>query len=135
MRDNHEGMPEILDAIETDGQYFGVVGIEISGKSRKFRFGVSESGYRALKRVLQLRPFDSLPGLEHRFYFAEAYWKLEDSSDCGMKVRVEQNKNGKQVDVRVPKDLLANLRWFAELKDFSEAAHLPEAVQSRRGAI
>lgn len=135
MRDNHEGMPEILDALETDGQYFGVVGIEIGGESRRFRFGVSQSGYRALKRVLQLRPFDSLPGLGHRFYFAEAYWKLEDSSDCGMKVRVEQGKNGKQVDVRVPKDLLANLRWFAELKDFSEAAHLPEVAHSQSGEI
>ena len=43
-----------------------------------------------------------------------------------MKVRVEQGKDGRQVDVRVPKDLLANLRWFAELKDFGEASHLPE---------
>jgi len=130
MRDNHEGMPEIVDAFEREGQYFGVVGIEIGGKSNNFRFGVSQSAYRALKRVLQLHPFDYLPGLKHRYYFAEAYWKLEDSSDCGMKVRVEQGKNGKQVDVRVPKDLLANLRWFAELKDFSEAAHLPQVEHS-----
>jgi hypothetical protein len=128
-------MPEIVDAFEKDGQYFGVVGIEIGGESRKLRFGVSQSGHRALKRVLQLHPFDSLPGLKHRYYFAEAYWGLEDSSDCGMKVRVEQGKNGKQVDVRVPKDLLANLRWFAELKDFSDAAHLPEVAQSPIGEI
>jgi hypothetical protein len=126
MRDNHEGMPEIVDALVESGQYFGVIGIEIGGELKKFRFGVSQADYRALKRVLQLRPFDSLPGLKHRYFFAEAYWKLEGSSDCGMKVRVEQSKDGKQVDVRVPKDLLANLRWFAELKDFSEAAHLPE---------
>jgi hypothetical protein len=135
MRDNHEGMPEIVDAFEKDGQYFGVISIEIGRESRKFRFGVSQSGYRALKRVLQLHPFDSLPGLKHRYYFAEAYWELEDSSDCGMKVRVEQGKNGKQVDVRVPKVLLANLRWFAELKDFSEAAHLPEITHSPNGEI
>jgi hypothetical protein len=70
MRDNHEGMPEIVDAFEEGGQYFGVVGVEIGGKLRVFRFGVSRAGYRALKRVLQLRPFDSLPGLEHRYYFA-----------------------------------------------------------------
>lgn len=135
MRDNHEGMPEIVDAFEQDNQYFGIVGIEISGELRKFRFGVSQAGYRALKRVLQLHPFDSLAGLKHRYYFAEAYWKLEGSSDCGMKIRVEQGKNGKQVDVRVPKDLLANLRWFAELKDFSGAAHLPEVAHSQSGEI
>jgi hypothetical protein len=67
-----------------------------------------------------------MPGLKHHYYFAQSYWKLEDSSDCGMKVRVEQGGNGKEVDARVPKDLLSNLRWFAEIKDFSEAAHLPE---------
>jgi hypothetical protein len=128
-------MPELIDAFEDGGQYFGIVGVEIGGKLRRLRFGVSLSGYRALKRVLQLHPFDSLPGLDHRYYFAEAYWKLEDSSDCGMKVRIEQGKNGKQVDVRVPKDLLANLRWFSELKDFSEAAHLPEVAHPRSGEI
>lgn len=135
MRDNHEGMPEIIDAFKDGDQYFGVVGIEIGVERRKFRFGVSQAGYLALKRVLQLHPFDSLPGLKHHYYFAQAYWKIEDSSDCGMKVRIEQGKNGKQVDVRVPKDLLANLRWFAELKDFTEAAHLPEVVHSRGGEI
>lgn len=135
MRDNHEAMPEIVDTFKDGDQYFGVVGIEIGGERRKFRFGVSQAGYRALKRVLQLHPFDSLPGLQHRYYFAQAYWKIEDSSDCGMKVRIEQGKNGRQVDVRVPTDLLANLRWFAELKDFTEAAHLPEAVHSRGGEI
>ena len=135
MRDNREQMPEIIDAFQDGGQYFGVVGVEIGGESRKFRFGVSQSGYRALKRVLQLRPFDSLPGLKHRYYFAEAYWNVDDGADCGMKVRVEQGKNGKQVDVRVPQDLLANLRWFAELKDFSEAAHLPEVAHPLSGAI
>ncbi len=126
MRDNHEGMPEIVDAFEKDGQYFGVIGIEIGGTYKRFQFGVSQAGYRAIRKVLQLHPFDSMPGLKHRYYFAQAYWKLADSSDCGMKVRVEQDRNGKEVDARVPKDLLSNLRWFAEIKDFSEAAHLPE---------
>jgi hypothetical protein len=135
MRDNHEGMPEIIDAFEEGGQYFGVIRVEIGAESRKFRFGVSQAGYRTLRRVLQLHPFDSLPGLKHRYYFAGAYWMVADSSDCGMKVRIEQGKNGKQVDVRVPKDLLSNLRWFAGLKDFSEAAHLPEAADSRGDEI
>ncbi len=126
MRDNHERMPEIIDAFEENGQYFGIIEVEIGGASKKFRFGVSQAGYRALKRVLQLRPFDVMAGVKQRYFFAQAYWKIEDSSDCGMQVRVEQGKSGKQVDVRVPKDLLANLRWFTELKDFSEAGHLPE---------
>ena len=127
MRDNHTGMPEIVDAFEAEEQYFGVVGVEIGDVSKTFRFGVSASGYRALKRVLQLRPLDLMPGIKQRYFFAGGFWSLEDSSDCGMHVRVEQGRDGKQVAEKAPRDLLANLRWFAELKDFSEAAHLPEA--------
>jgi len=119
-------MPEIVDAFEEGGQFFGIIRVEISAESKKFRFGVSQAGYRALKRVLQLRPFDAMPGVSQRYFFAEVYWKVADSSDCGMHVRVEQGRSGRQVDARVPQDLLANLRWFSELKSFSEAAHLPE---------
>lgn len=135
MRDSHEGMPEIIDAFEEGGQYFGVVRVEVGGRFEKFGFGVSQAGYRALKRVLQLHPFDSIPGIKHRYFFAGTHWKLEDSSDCVMKVRVEQGNDGKQVDSRVPKDLLANLRWFSELKDFGEAAHLAEVFLSKKGEI
>jgi hypothetical protein len=39
---------------------------------------------------------------------------------------VECGRDGKQIEARVPKDLLANLFWFAEIKDFAEAAHLRE---------
>jgi len=127
MRDNHDGLLEILDAFEKAGQYFGVVKVEIGGQSKKFSFGVSQAGYRALKKVLQLHPFDSLPGLKHRYFFARAY---RSDSEHGMQVRVEQGKDGKQVDALGPQDLLANLRWFSELRDFSEAAHLAEVPLS-----
>ena len=126
MRDNHEGMPEIVDAFEKDAQYFGVIGIEVGGLYKQFQFGVSQAGYRALRKILQFRPFDIMPGVKQRYYFAGSYGRIPDSSDFKTYVRVEQGKDGKQVDVRVPKDLLANLRWFSEIKDFSDAAHLPE---------
>ena len=126
MRDTNEGMPEIVDAFEKEGQYFGVVGIEFDGTYKKFRFGISQAGYRALRRILQLRPFDIMPGVKQRYYFARSYGKIPDSSDFRTYVRIEQGRDGKQVEVRVPKDLLANLAWFSEIKDFSESAHLPE---------
>ena len=128
MRDNHQGMPEIIDVFEKDNHYIGIIKIEINGIYKKFQFGVSYKGYLALKKILQLRPFDMMPGLKHRYFFAEAYYKIEDTSDCGMYVRVEQGKNGKQIDVRVPRDLMANLIWFSELKSFDEVAHLPEVT-------
>lgn len=124
MRDNHDKMPEIVDAFEKDGQYFGVVGLTIDRSTKRYQFGVSRAGYLALKRTLQLRPFDTMPGLEQRYFFA-GYGAL-NRSKFTVRVRVEQSDQGKGVDVRLPKDLLANLRWFSELKEHDEAAHLPE---------
>ena len=43
-----------------------------------------------------------------------------------MWIRIQQGLRGKQVEVYAPKDLLANLTWFFKLKDFNDAAHLPE---------
>jgi hypothetical protein len=127
MRDNHEGMPEIVDAFEKDGQYFGIVGIQVSSESKQFQFGISSNGYRALKKILQLRPFDTMPGVKQRYFFAGSYGRIPGSSELRTDVRVEQNREGKNVEVRVPKDLLSNLVWFATIKDFGKAAHLAEA--------
>ncbi len=126
MRDNHKGMPEIIDAFEKDGIYVGIVEIEIDNIYKRFEFGVTYSSYLLLKRILQIRPFDMMPGIKYRYFFAGGYRKNADDSDCAMDIRVEQDKNAKNEDVRVPKDLLANLIWFSQLKSFDEAAHLPE---------
>ncbi|HYE73115.1 MAG TPA: hypothetical protein VEF04_07290 [Blastocatellia bacterium] len=67
MRDTNEGMPEIVDAFEKEGQYFGVIGIELNGTHQKFQFGISQAGYRALRKILQLRPFDTMPGVKQRY--------------------------------------------------------------------
>jgi hypothetical protein len=81
MRDNHEGMPEIVDAFEKDGQYFGIVGIQVSSESKQFQFGISSNGYRALKKILQLRPFDTMPGVKQRYFFAGSYGRIPGSSE------------------------------------------------------
>ena len=38
-----------------------------------FEFGVTESGYYALKHILDLRRFDSMPGIPCRFFFSGSY--------------------------------------------------------------
>lgn len=126
MRDNHEGMPEIVDAFEKDGQYFAIIGIQVSSESKQFQFGISANGYRALRKILQLRPFDTMPGVKQRYFFAGSYGRIPASSEFRTDVRVEQSRQGKKVEVRVPKDLLSNLVWFSTIRDFAEAAHLPE---------
>lgn len=73
MRDNHEGMPEIIDAFEKDGIYGGIVEIEIDDIYKKFEFDVTRRGYLSLKRILQIRPFDMMPGIKYKYFFAGSY--------------------------------------------------------------
>src|SRR3954469_18442189 len=97
MRDNQKGLPEILNAFQEGEHYFGVVQLERPGEQRRFRFGVSREGYLALKRALQLRAFDQMPGVQCRFFFVPAVRRLEGKRFM-MTVRVEQGRNGKQVE-------------------------------------
>ncbi len=126
MRDNHTRMPEIIDAFEKNRIYSGIVEIEIDNVYKKFEFGVTYNSYLLLKRILQIRPFDMMPGIKYRYFFAGGCRRNADDSDCIMDIRIEQDKNAKQVNMSVPKDLLANLIWFSQLKSFEEASHLPE---------
>jgi hypothetical protein len=126
VRDNHEGMPEILDAFERGVQCFAVVAIERSAVIKQFEFGVSLDGYRALRKMFQIRPFDSMPGAKRRYFFAGRYGNVPGTSEYETAVRVEQDRDGKLVDIRMPKDLLSNLVWFSRIKDFNEASHLVE---------
>jgi hypothetical protein len=123
MRDNHEGQPEILDAFQQDEHYFGLVQLERSGEQRTFRFGVSRDGYLALKRALQLRLFDQMPGVRCRYFFVPAVRRLEGERVM-MTVRVEQGRDGKQIEIEASRDVVANLMWFYELDDWSRAEHL-----------
>jgi hypothetical protein len=68
-----------------------------------------------------------MPGIKQRYFFAGSYGRIPSTSEFRADVRVEQNREGRNVGVRVPEDLLSHLVWFATIKDFDEAAHLPEA--------
>lgn len=131
MRDNHKGMPEILDTFKEGEHYFGLISVEIDGIMKKFRFGVSRKGYLTLKNILQLRPFDTMPGLKYRYFLAGVSFRIVDRkipefADFEVGIRIEQGNNGKTMTVESPKDLAQNLIWFNELKDFNEAAQLVE---------
>lgn len=123
MRDNHDGMLEIIKAFEEDGQYFSLVQLERDGKLKRFRFSVDLKGYKALKRVLQLRPFDQMPGLKYRYFYDPSRLQL-NTQDYYMVIRVEQGRDGKLVECKGPRSLIANLIWFSRLKDWTEAEYL-----------
>ena len=128
MRDNREGMPEIVDALEESGRYFGVVQLEREGVHKHFRFGVSQDGYSALKRTLQVRPFEQIAGTRYRYFFVPTTSFHPESRSLMMVVRVEHGRDGKQVEIESPRDLIATLKWFDELDDWQKAQHLAVAV-------
>jgi hypothetical protein len=123
MRDNHEGMPEILDAQQEGERYFGVVELERLGEQRRFRFGVSRDGYLALKRALNLRLSGQMPGVANRHFFVPSVQRLDDARMM-MTVRVENGRESRQLESEASSDVVANLMWFFELSDWSKADHL-----------
>ncbi len=126
MRDNHDGYPEILNLCERDGHYFGVVRIVHPSESATFEFGVSAAGYFALRRVLNTRPFDSMPGVLYRYFFRNAFLAATQPEQAMLPfdVRIEQGDSVRTLRFEGPTYLLANLLWFQELKSFEPAAHL-----------
>ncbi len=126
MRDNHDGSPEILDAYEREGNYFGIVRVSINNVSKDFEFGINLDAYHALRRILTMRPFEQGPGIKYRYFSVPSAKRSDDPSKCETAVRVEQGNRSKQFHVNAPEPLISNLLWFFKLKDFEDAKHLRE---------
>ena len=124
MRDNHDRMPELLTAYERDGQFFGAVAVTLGSECRQFEFGLPRDDYTALRRILQSRPFDQLPGLQYRYFIADSVSRTPGSSHVELSIRVEQGHTSRQFPFEVPQSLAANLLWFARLRDFTATSHL-----------
>jgi hypothetical protein len=124
MRDNHRGCPELLDAYERDGFYFGAVRLTVASEVAVFEFGVEQRGYLALKRILQTRPFDSLG--KHKYFFTGTFSKRElDSDAVRFAIHIAQDANHQTFrDFEGPISLVSNLLWFQSLKHLRDAAAL-----------
>jgi len=120
MRDNHEGMLEFVDAFEKSGQYFAIV----EKASRRFQFGVSVKGYRVIRKTMQLRPFDMMPGLQYRYFCVSSQRAVLGTENYRMQVRIELGRDATKEGIDIPKDLHANLLWFQRLENLEEAAYL-----------
>jgi hypothetical protein len=130
VRDNHEGCPEIVDAYERDGQYYGALKIVCSNETATVEFGVSEDGYVAMKRILGTRPFDQMPNIPHRYFFCGSYSAKPQQESCEFRIRVEQGTTAKSFDFKGSKSLLANLLWFQKLKTIEETLGLRRLDES-----
>jgi len=129
MRDNRKGLPEIIDAVERDGQYFGVAQVVLGEQPHAFEFGLDAQAFNALRKVFQLRPFANNDVGTYRYFFVPAVRRLGPESDqAEFSIRVEQGREGRQFEVIGPRSLVANLMWFFELKSAEATSHLRRAV-------
>lgn len=124
MRFPPEKLPEFIDAYERDGLYFAGIRLARAGEDRVFELGISTNSHAALRRVFQTRPFGQMPGLRQRYFFVPSYSKRDDPERCIGTVRIEQGKEGRNIEVEMPKTLIANLLWFYEMETLGPAMHL-----------
>src|SRR3569833_2485854 len=118
-------MLEIVAAYERDSLYFGVVRVCTSSETAAVEFGVHRTGNQALRKILDTRPFGSLPGVKHSFYFTGSHSKEEtDQENVSIGVRIEEGMNGKNLWFGCPVPLAKHLKWFLQMKDLREAAAL-----------
>lgn len=110
----------MIDAYEREGRFFGIARLDLEAKSPTVEFGLTLGGYRALKRILSLRPFDRMLGLKYRYFVAGSFGK----GVAG--IRVELGMAAKNLDVKVPQELASNLLWFARVDNPKALTHLTE---------
>jgi hypothetical protein len=126
MRDNHEELPELIKAYECNGHYFGEISVTINDETCSYEIGLTLDAYHSFKRMTSLRPFDTTPGLKHRYFFVPSLGGTPGARKRVTPIRVEQGRSSKQIEVEASIDLIVNLIWFFDLKNFSKAAHLKE---------
>ena len=72
-----------------------------------FEFGIDLSGYRALRRVLQTKPFETLGAGACRYYFVPSVCRLPDSEVAEFEV---ESSRAEMVASLLSKGLLASWR-------------------------
>jgi hypothetical protein len=75
--------------------------------------------------VFNARPFDAAPGLKYRYFFTGSHGRRKLGEEPALfQVRVEQGGAAKSFEFSGPTPLVANLRWFLELRTLDDASML-----------
>jgi hypothetical protein len=110
MRDTSEGMIELINALKSDEGYFLIISVPKKSERKNFRFEVTFSDYRALRRILTSRLLETMPGVKYRYFWDGSMGgKTENKILLGIRCEVEQI--GKRID-------------FEKLETFDEAEYL-----------
>lgn len=124
MRDTNDKMIELLDTFKEGNLYFAVIQHSIAGETLKLRFGILQSDFGYLKRILEFRPFENTGLAPYRYFFALSYHKDEKNRELAHSaIRVEQLNRHKQYKFVTSIKFLSNILWFnylTEKKDIEE---------------
>jgi hypothetical protein len=127
MRDRDPADPEILQAGDTPAGPFVEVAVQRGGETGRFRFGVSAAGRALVQRVLGTRPFDAMPGVPYRYFYAGQGGYGAPITHL-LYVRVELGRDARTIEFESPADVVGALEWFRRLPSLSAAAHLRAAI-------
>lgn len=127
MRGNSEGMPELVEAIAESDTFFGIVRCRDEAGVRTYRIGLRENEFKGWRKVLTTRPYDPLNVNPRRYFFAGA--GRRGDRKCYGRIRIEQDSEGREFEIDLPENMVANLVWFQQMKDPSEAEHLRYETQ------
>jgi hypothetical protein len=122
LRDDSDGMPELVRVLERNGHALGLVRITIGRDVRDLELPLTAATRAGFVRVLNVQPFDQMPGQPYRYFFARSIRRLESGDAAEVGIRVEAGRDAKNFDVIVPLEFAKNLVWLSELKDWSEVA-------------
>lgn len=123
MRDRDPHAPEILRVGDEPAGDFAEVELTRGHEIGRFRFGVSTTGKAVVRRILTTRPFDAMPGLKYRYFYAGQGGRGSPPIHL-LYVRVEQGHDARTLEFEAPADLVGVLEWFRGLSDLETAAHL-----------
>lgn len=127
MRDTNQNMIELIGASNADGVYSSTIRHKIADEELKLRFGISQTDYGHLKRILEFRPFKNTGIAPYRYFFVLSYRKDSDNENLGhMAVRVEQLDRHKQYEFTTSRKYIANILWFNSLTDKKQIKQMIE---------
>src|SRR5689334_18579453 len=127
MRDRDPHAPEILRVGNEPAGDFAEVALTRGGEIGRFRFSVSTAGKAVVQRILATRPFDAMPGLTYRYFYAGQGGQGSPVRHL-LYVRVEQGHDVRTLEFEAPVVLVGVLEWFRGLRDLEADVHLRAAI-------
>lgn len=116
MRDNHNGLIELIGVSNANNIYSCIICLEINGEHLKLRFSIESIDYISLLKIMQFKPFENTGFAPYRYFFHLSYRKRENNM-ATTSIWVEQQRVHKTFEFNITQKLITNLLWFNSLTD------------------